>query len=78
MTKLQAVLVALVALAIAVPLVQGARSETHPAPLVPTDFTVASDPRNGGVWRLNSRTGELWFCLASAQPKCYAAENVAR
>lgn len=39
------------------------------------DFTIVPDSSVSGVWRLNSRTGEIWFCFATAQPKCYLAEN---
>ena len=38
-------------------------------------FTMIADSKSGGVWRLNSSTGELWFCLASAAPQCHLAQN---
>jgi hypothetical protein len=81
MTKLHMALVALTLAAVAVPVALRAQTEpaaapTAPAAVSPIDFTVAADEKSGGVWRLNARTGELWFCLASAQPKCYSAENV--
>jgi hypothetical protein len=38
-------------------------------------YTIVADSKSGGVWRLNSTTGELWFCLASAAPRCHLAEN---
>ena len=78
MTKLHMALVALALAAVAVPVALRAQTEpaAAPAAVSPIDFTVAADEKSGGVWRLNARTGELWFCLASAQPKCYSAENV--
>jgi hypothetical protein len=42
---------------------------------VSTKFIMTADSKSGGVWRLNSNTGELWFCLASAAPKCHRAED---
>jgi hypothetical protein len=38
-----------------------------------SNFTIALDAKSGGVWRLNTNTGELWFCLASAAPQCHLA-----
>ena len=77
MTKVQAFLIILAAIAVAIPVAQ-TTAQSEPTLVAPTDFTVAADSKSGGVWRLNSRTGELWFCLASATPKCYPAENVSR
>ena len=38
-------------------------------------FIIAPDMKNGGVWRLNADTGELWFCLALGTPQCHLAVN---
>jgi hypothetical protein len=77
MTKLQVALMVLAAVAVAIPVAR-TTAQSEPTLVAPTDFTVAPDSKSGGVWRLNARTGELWFCLASATPKCYPAENVSR
>ncbi len=77
MTRVHAALMVLAAIAVAIPVAQ-TTAQSEPTVIASTDFTVAADSKSGGVWRLNSRTGELWFCLASSTPKCYPAENVKR
>jgi hypothetical protein len=84
MTKMR---IALIALAIvvtsAVPVMLYGQSELVPpqtevAPAATgtgCGFTIAADATSGGVWRLNSSTGELWFCLASGTPQCHLAVN---
>jgi hypothetical protein len=73
MTKLQTGLVILAAMAAAVPFALYAQSDVTDA--TTSKFAMVTDSKNGGVWRPNSNTGELWFCLASASPKCHLAEN---
>jgi len=73
MTKVRTALVILAAMLAAVPVALYAQTDVTDA--TPDKFTVVGDPNSGGVWRLNTNTGELWFCLAAAAPKCHLAED---
>jgi hypothetical protein len=73
MTRLLVTLAVLAVVGIAIPVALYGQSEL--AETTPDKFTMVADSASGGVWRLNSNTGELWFCLASASPKCHSAEN---
>jgi hypothetical protein len=74
MTRPLVTLAALLVVAVSIPAALDA--QTEPAATSISDrFTMVADSKSGGVWRLNSNTGELWFCLASAAPKCHPAEN---
>jgi hypothetical protein len=74
MTRPLVTLAVLSVVAVSIPAVLDA--QTEPADInLSGRFTLVADSKNGGVWRLNSNTGELWFCLALAAPKCHPAEN---
>jgi hypothetical protein len=73
MTKMRTASLMLVLVLVAIPVVLYAQSDLTQT--TADNFTIAPDPRSGGVWRLNADSGELWFCLASAEPKCYLAVN---
>lgn len=72
--RLLAALAVVAAAGVAIPV--GLYAQSEPVDTGSTGrFTMVADAKSGGVWRLNSNTGELWFCLASAAPKCHLAEN---
>jgi len=73
MTKMRTALMMLAGVIAAIPVALYAQSDLTQT--AAGKFTIAPDSSSGGVWRLNANTGELWFCLASAAPKCHLAEN---
>jgi hypothetical protein len=84
MVILRNIVIVLAVAIVGIPLALYAQSETaplsaSPAPNAPLNtaggFTIASDVKSGGVWRLNSSSGELWYCVASLKPKCFLAQN---
>lgn len=74
MTKMRTASIMFAVVLAAVPIVLYAQSDDL-TPATAGSFHIATDARSGGVWRLNASSGELWFCLASASPKCYLATN---
>jgi hypothetical protein len=81
MTRMRTALMMLAVVIAAFPVVLYAQSDVPPSdvpqsdrtPTTASNFTIAPDAKSGGVWRLNANTGELWFCLASAEPQCHLA-----
>jgi hypothetical protein len=86
MIKMRAAFMMLAGVIATIPVVLYAQSDAPPSDVPPSDvpksdrtqttgsnFTIAPDAKSGGVWRLNANTGELWFCLASAEPQCRLA-----
>ena len=74
MSKMRTASIMLAVVLAAIPIVLYAQSDLTQTTTAGS-FNIATDARNGGVWRLNASSGELWFCLASAEPKCYLAVN---
>lgn len=73
MTRLLTIVAVLAVMAVTIPAALYGQSDVMD--VTTGKFTIIADSKSGGVWRLNSSTGELWFCLASAAPKCHLAEN---
>jgi hypothetical protein len=77
-----AVVAAVLTAVVAIPagLTQQAETSAGASPAAGTStapadsFTIVADSNTSGVWRLNSRTGDVWFCFATTKPKCFPAE----
>jgi hypothetical protein len=74
MTYPQAILAGATLIALAVVAVEARRPSAQTGYQPAGTYQIAADPRTGGVWQTDTRTGELRICQAPAeigrQPRC--------